>query len=119
MDLPDLLPTIAILGNRALQAERAHAKRNQDLSTLRGILKRTTADLEDATKLADVLYETCQRMGTVIDYLIKESKAQSKGDGESGSFEAILNSVLEQLEAQEVRDGAQKAEQPEGTRTGP
>lgn len=99
--------------------ERIQAKRNQDVSTLRGSLKRTTADLEDATKLADVLYETRQRMGVVIDYLIKELKVQSNEDGESGSFETILSSALEQLEAQEVRDSAQKAEQPEGTRTGP
>jgi hypothetical protein len=49
--------------------------------------------------LADLLYETNQRMGTVIDYLWKERGTAPTG--ESDSFEIVLNRVLDQLEGAE------------------
>jgi hypothetical protein len=49
--------------------------------------------------LADLLYETNQRMGTVIDYLLKERGTAPTG--ESDSFEIMLNRVLNQLEGTE------------------
>ncbi|KAF7589632.1 hypothetical protein BBP40_004005 [Aspergillus hancockii] len=101
MDVPDLLPIIAVLSSRALRAERAQEKRNQELTTTRGVLRKTAADLEEATRLADSLYETCQRMGVVVDYLVK-GWADKNSDGvESGSFEFMLSSVLQQLEGLE------------------
>jgi allantoicase len=38
---------------------------------LRKTQKQTTAELQEATKLANVLYETCQHMGSVINHLLK------------------------------------------------
>lgn len=36
---------------------------------LQKALKQTTTELEEATTLADVLYKTCRRMGSVINHL--------------------------------------------------
>jgi hypothetical protein len=62
---------------------------------LRKAQKQTIADLEEATKLADVLYETCQHMGFVIDQLLKDRGIERQ---HSESFEILLNGVLRQRE---------------------
>ena len=92
-----MLRTIAELSSRAARADRDQQRRNYDHRSTREALKQTTADLEEVAKLADVLYETSHRMGTVIDYLLKERGADGQ---ESDSFEMMLSHVLNGLEEQ-------------------
>ncbi|KAH8430234.1 uncharacterized protein LDX57_007903 [Aspergillus melleus] len=97
MDISDVLRIIAELSSRAARADRDQQRRNHDHRSTREALKQTTADLEEVAKLADVLYETCHRMGTVIDYLLKERGVNGQ---ESDPFEMILSHVLNALEDQ-------------------
>jgi hypothetical protein len=62
---------------------------------LRKAQRQTNAELEEATRLADVLYETCEHMGSVIDHLLKGRGVERQ---HSESFEVLLTRVLRQRE---------------------
>ncbi|KAH8430129.1 uncharacterized protein LDX57_007841 [Aspergillus melleus] len=124
MDISDVLRTIAELSSRAARAGRDRQRRNYDHRSTREALKQTTADLEEVAKLADILYETSHRMGTVIDYLLKERGVDGQ---ESDSFEMMLSHVLNGLEEQgeEGRprlggdSGQQRPQMAQATESGP
>lgn len=54
-------------------------------------LRETTDDLDEMTRLTDLLFETCRRMGAIIDHLLLKVGATID---HSDSFDAILNTVL-------------------------
>lgn len=81
---------------RALRAHQEQQKHTRDHRSLQEALQQTTSDLEEMVNLADLLYETSQRMGTVIDFLLKERGTAPAG--ESDSFEIVLNRMLNQLD---------------------
>jgi adenosyl cobinamide kinase/adenosyl cobinamide phosphate guanylyltransferase len=92
-----------------MRSDRERQKRVQEHRATRATLKQTTADLEEMAKLANVLYETSQRMGKVVDYLLKEHGVGAASQ-DVQSFEFILNSVIHQIEMQEAgRDSRGKA----------
>lgn len=98
---------------RALRANREQQKHIDEHRNLQEALQQTTSDLEETVDLAGLLYETNQRMGTVIDYLLKERGTASPG--ESDSFEIVLNRVLNQVESTEGdRRGGTKPPTPAG-----
>lgn len=98
---------------RALRAHREQQKHVDEHRNLQEALQQTTSDLEETVDLADLLYETNQRMGTVVDYLLKEQGTVPSG--ESDSFEIVLNRVLNQVESTEGdRAGGTKSPTPAG-----
>ncbi|KAJ1713211.1 hypothetical protein NYO67_4601 [Aspergillus flavus] len=99
MDTTDALRVIYELSVRSLRAHREQEKHINEHRNLQEALQQTTSDLEETVNLADLLYETNQRMGTVIDFLLKERGIIPSG--ESDSFEIMLNRVLNQLEGTE------------------
>ncbi|KAJ5366101.1 hypothetical protein N7541_000042 [Penicillium brevicompactum] len=106
MDAPEILRILAAVNSRAIRAEKMQGKLDQDLTTTRKALTQVTDELEQVSKLADLIYEVGQRMGAVTDYLLKEHGIQESSRG-SESFEVILNSVVEKTEAQEPRKDAE------------
>ncbi|KOC07046.1 hypothetical protein AFLA70_559g000431 [Aspergillus flavus AF70] len=92
----DALRVIYELSVRSLRAHREQEKHIHEHRSLQEALQQTTSDLEETVNLADLLYETNQRMGTAIDFLLKERGIVASG--ESDSFEIMLNRVLNQLE---------------------
>jgi hypothetical protein len=96
------------LSVRALRAHGEQQKHTKEHRNLQEALQQTTSDLKETVDLAGILYDTNQRMGTVIDYLLKERGTASTG--ESASFEIMLDRVLNQLESTEgVRTGGTKS----------
>lgn len=91
---------------RAIRAEKIQGKLNQELTTSRNALTQATEKLEQVHRLVHLVYEVTQRMGAVTDYLLKEHGIQESSRG-SESFELMLNSVVEKLEAQGPK-GTQK-----------
>lgn len=91
---------IAELSARALRSDREQQKKTYEHRATRDALTQMTADFEEVANFANALYETSQRMGGVIDYLLKERGV--KTDQEAQSFEFMLNAVLRQLEAQDI-----------------
>ena len=101
------------LSVRALRRHREQQKHIHEHRNLQEALQQTTSDLDEMVNLADFLYETNQRMGAVIDYLLKERGAVASG--ESDSFEIVLNRVLNQLEGAEGdRTGGTESPAPAG-----
>ncbi|CEL11784.1 hypothetical protein ASPCAL14880 [Aspergillus calidoustus] len=113
MDTADALRVICELSVRALRAHREQQKHTKEHRNLQEALQQTTSDLEETVDLAGLLYDTNQRMGTVIDYLLKERGTAPTG--ESQSFETMLDRVLNQLEGTEGdRSGGTKSPTPAG-----
>ncbi|KAL4861319.1 hypothetical protein BDV12DRAFT_191154 [Aspergillus spectabilis] len=111
MDTADVLRVICELSVRALRPYREQQKHIKEHQNLQEALQQTTSDLEETVDLAGLLYETNQRMGTVIDYLLKERRTVPTG--ESASFEIMLDRVLNQLESTEGdRTGGTKSPTP-------
>jgi len=98
---------------RALRAHREQQKHVDEHRNLQEALQQTTSALEEPVDVAGLLYETNQRMGTVVDYLLKEQGTVPSG--ESDSFEIVLNRVLNQGESTEGdRTGGTKPPTPAG-----
>ena len=91
---------IAELSTRALRFDRQQQKRICEHRAAREALKQTAADLEEVAKLANALYETNQRMGVVIDYLLNERGVETGREAQSS--ETMLLAVLHQIEVQET-----------------
>lgn len=90
-------------------------KQSRELLTTQRALNQTTMELDEATRLADMLYETSQHLGTVTDYLLKELGLKLNDSEDSGSFELVLSSVSGRLEMQEVPQTVGSKESPSET----
>lgn len=82
---------------RSTRAERAQAKAEQELLNAQKTLQQTNIELEQITRLAEIFYETSQKMGSVVDQLMK-SKGHKKNEEEPESMRAMLDVVLEERE---------------------
>ncbi|GKZ98317.1 hypothetical protein AnigIFM59636_002724 [Aspergillus niger] len=98
MDSSTALRIIAEISAQALQMDRDQQKEKHECHVLRETLKTTTAERDEAVQLADVLYETNQQMGAVIDHFLQERANDGR---ESESFEVILTHVLRQRDRSE------------------
>ncbi|KAL2866050.1 uncharacterized protein BJX67DRAFT_382152 [Aspergillus lucknowensis] len=95
---------------REHREQQKHIREHRDLQEA---LRQTTSDLEETVDLAGLLYETNQRIGTVIDYLLKGRGTVPTGESES--FEIVLDRDLNQLEGTEGdRTGGTKSPTPAG-----
>lgn len=90
-------------------------KQSRELLTTQCTLTRTAAELEEATRLADMLYETSNHLGAVVHYLLKELGLKLEDGGDPDSFELILHSVSDRLETQEVPQAIGSNESPSET----
>lgn len=99
-----MLRIIAEISTQALRTNDDQQRRSKECRTLREALRQRTSELEEATKLADILYETCQQLGAVIDQLLKD---RATGSQQSESFEILLTRVLRQREGR----GEERAQQ--------
>ncbi|KAJ5500621.1 hypothetical protein N7453_009672 [Penicillium expansum] len=106
MDPSEYLRILARLDTRAVRAERAQIKLEQALGDMQATLKHAIEDRDHVSRLADIFYELTQKMGGVIDYLLKERGAKKPGH-EPESTHIILDVLLKQLEIQEsdISDG--------------
>jgi translation initiation factor 2B subunit (eIF-2B alpha/beta/delta family) len=107
----NVLRIIAEISTRTLRTNDDQQRRSQECRALREALRQRTSELEEAAKLADVLYEACQQMGAVID----ELKDRGTGGQQSESFEILLTKVLRQREGRgeerAQRDGSHNVDQ--------
>ncbi|KAI2791722.1 hypothetical protein POX_c04598 [Penicillium oxalicum] len=101
MDDPGILRTVARLDIRASRAEQAHTKLERELKSVQDDLKRTTDELEQVTRLADIFYDLSQRLGAVVDYLLQERGASESGCDQR-SAKSILDSIMESEKAGDV-----------------
>ncbi|KAL3246556.1 hypothetical protein ABHI18_012680 [Aspergillus niger] len=100
------LRIIAEISAQALQMDRDQQKEKHECHVLREALKKTTAERDEAVQLADVLYETNQQMGAVIDHFLQERVNNGR---ESESFEVILTHILRQRDRPEIGNGSQSS----------
>ncbi|KAJ5531461.1 hypothetical protein N7527_004854 [Penicillium freii] len=99
MGSSEYLRILARLDTRAVRAERAQTKLEQALGDMQATLKHAIEDRDHVSRLADIFYELTQKMGGVIDYLLKERGAKEPGY-EPESTHVILDVLLKQLEIQ-------------------
>ncbi|KAJ5640327.1 uncharacterized protein N7484_008189 [Penicillium longicatenatum] len=99
MDASETLRMIATLSRRLERAERIVAKYEQELSAARQETAQSRSDLGEMIKLAELLYETNQRMGAVMDFH-REQQNFKEGDQETKSFDEMFNLVVAQAEGQ-------------------
>ncbi|CRL30899.1 unnamed protein product [Penicillium camemberti] len=100
MDPSEILRTIATLNTRAVRAEKIIAKYEHDLAIARHTLVDTSKELDDTVKVAELLYSVNSRLGAVADYLLRE-QGMALGDREPKSVEVLINSLLQQTEAEQ------------------
>ncbi|GLA79074.1 hypothetical protein AtubIFM55763_001741 [Aspergillus tubingensis] len=98
MDSSNAWRIVAEISAQALQMDRDQQTEKHKCHVLRETLKKTTAERDEAVQLADVLYETNQQMGAVIDHFLQERANDGR---ESESFEVILTHVLRQRDRSE------------------
>ncbi|KAJ5090119.1 hypothetical protein N7532_008803 [Penicillium argentinense] len=101
MDTSEILRTIASLNTRAIQAERTAARYEQELARVQQSLVKKENDLEEAVRMAEILYELNRKLGSVTDYLLKQQERLD--DTDCSSFEAMFNILLKEVETHEVR----------------
>lgn len=96
---------------RAVRAERAQVKAEQELGAVQAALQQMTAEHDQLSRLAEIFYETCKRMGKVVDHWMKAQELKgnegaAKGEeDESESMTKILDRVLDDLEKSESSGG--------------
>ena len=96
----EVLRIISALNTRTLQAERRQARCEQELVTLRESLSQYRSELEDITRLTEILYDVDRRMGSMMDYLFKEQGIKH-GFEDAESFDLMFDFVVKRLEAEE------------------
>lgn len=64
---------------------------------LQGDLKRTTDELDQVAQFADVFYDLRQRLGAIVNYLLRERGAKESGH-DAQSTKSILDTILKELE---------------------
>ncbi|OQE10615.1 hypothetical protein PENFLA_c086G01283 [Penicillium flavigenum] len=97
MDTPDVLRMLARFDTRTLRAERAQAKLEESLATAEQTLKQTTLELDQVARLAEIFYESSHRLGTMVDYLLKERGVLQNGQ-EPEALKAILDLVQKEID---------------------
>lgn len=99
---------------RAVRAERAQVKAEQELGAVQAALQQMTAEHDQLSRLAEIFYETSKRMGKVVDHCMKAREIKGKGEGagaakgeedEPESMTKILDRVLDDLEKSECSGG--------------
>ncbi|KAJ5117859.1 uncharacterized protein N7443_001765 [Penicillium atrosanguineum] len=101
LDYSGVLRMIASLKVWTLRTEQIQTQLEQELAATQENLMHATNELQEATKLADILYEVCQNLGLVTDHLIKQKGVEEDKQG-SQSFEAVLNAVVHRLDSSKV-----------------
>ncbi|KAJ5829066.1 uncharacterized protein N7525_007396 [Penicillium rubens] len=101
MDSTEYLRLLARLDSRAVRAERAQTKLEQELSASRAAENQATVELGHVSRLADIFFELSQILGGVVDHWLKERGAKEPGQ-EPESTKVMLDVLLKQLEAQEL-----------------
>jgi hypothetical protein len=102
----NVLRIVAEISAQAVQMDRDQQTQKHECHVLREALKKTTAERDEAVQLADVLYETNQQMGAVIDHFLQERVNNGR---ESESFEVILTHILRQRDRSENGNGPQSS----------
>ncbi|CRL30818.1 unnamed protein product [Penicillium camemberti] len=100
MDASEILRTITTLNTRAIKAEKIIAKYEYDLAIARHTLANTSKELDDTVKVAELLYSVNSQLRAVTDHLLRE-QGIALGDREPKSVEVLINSLLQQTEAEE------------------
>jgi len=100
---------------RAVRAERAQTKAEQELSAVRAALQQMTVEHDQLSRLAEIFYETCKRMGKVVDHWMTTRVLKGDGEGSGAakeeeeedpvSMKELLDRVLEELEKSECSNG--------------
>ncbi|KAJ5142459.1 uncharacterized protein N7515_001246 [Penicillium bovifimosum] len=72
-------------------------KYEEELARTKQSLEETRTDLEETVGVAELLYEANRKLGTVIEYLLKQQGRLN--DQDCNSFEAIFNLLLKQPES--------------------
>ena len=96
----EILRTITTLNTRAIKAEKIIAKYEYDLAIARHTLANTSKELDDTVKVAELLYSVNSQLRAVTDHLLRE-QGIALGDREPKSVEVLINSLLQQTEAEE------------------
>ncbi|KAJ5461186.1 uncharacterized protein N7458_002738 [Penicillium daleae] len=99
MDATEILRIIVSQEARTAHVERSVVEYKQELARTRHTLEKTTKDLEETARVAELLYELSQKLGTVTDYLVKQQRLLDNKD--RISYETIFNILLKQAESQE------------------
>ncbi|CAI7610974.1 unnamed protein product [Penicillium viridicatum] len=104
----EYLRILARLDIRAVRAERAQSKLEQELSASKAAEKQATEELEHVSRLADIFFELSQKLGGVVDHWLKERGANQSGQ-EPESTKVMLDVLLKQLEAQELGNSGENS----------
>ncbi|KAJ5230942.1 hypothetical protein N7489_011650 [Penicillium chrysogenum] len=104
----EYLRILARLDIRAVRAERAQSKLEQELSASKAAEKQATKELEHVSRLADIFFELSQKLGGVVDHWLKERGANQSGQ-EPESTKVMLDVLLKQLEAQELGNSGENS----------
>ncbi|KXG54740.1 uncharacterized protein PGRI_096150 [Penicillium griseofulvum] len=79
MDSSEYLRLLARLDSRAVRAERAQTKLEQELSASRAAEKQATEEVGHVSRLADIFFELSQILGGVVDHWLKERGTKEPG----------------------------------------
>ncbi|KAF2994564.1 hypothetical protein E8E15_000180, partial [Penicillium rubens] len=104
----EYLRLLARLDSRAVRAERAQSKLEQELSASRAAENQATEELGHVSRLADIFFELSQILGGVVDHWLKERGTKEPGQ-EPESTKVMLDVLLKQLEAQEFANSGEKS----------
>ncbi|KAJ5971711.1 uncharacterized protein N7479_001629 [Penicillium vulpinum] len=108
MDSSEYLRLLARLDSRAVRAERAQTKLEQELSASRAAENQATEELGHVSRLADIFFELSQILGGVVDHWLKERGTKEPGQ-EPESTKVMLDILLQQLEAQKLANSGENS----------
>ncbi|KAJ5775806.1 uncharacterized protein N7511_000817 [Penicillium nucicola] len=119
MDSSKYLRILARLDSQAVEAERAQSVFKEELKVSKAAEKQANEDLEHVSRLADIFFELSQKLGSVVDHLLKERSTNQSGQ-EPESTKVMLDVLLKRLELQEMGDSGENSgdSESDGTRAG-
>ena len=94
------------LDSRALRAEQAHAKLEQEVKSLQESLRQSREDFDHVARLLEIFYDLNQRTGAVVDYLLRERGVRDK-EREPQSIQIMLSAILKELGEDEDTERSQ------------
>ncbi|PYH67013.1 uncharacterized protein BO88DRAFT_344848 [Aspergillus vadensis CBS 113365] len=100
------LHIVAELSTQAVQMDHDQQTQKHECHVLHEILKKTTAERDEAVQLADILYKTNQQIGVVIDHFLQ---GRVNNGHESELFKIILIHILRQQDRSETRNRLQSS----------
>lgn len=80
-----------------MRAERLASKYEHELAVERESTAQVKQELEDLSKVAEILYESNCRMGIVTDFLIRKQEI-NQPEEKPRSFEVMFNLLMKQAE---------------------